>query len=62
MEPEDGRHFDRDGGFRHEDGSKIEVTRRLLDGKDDTNVVMLTTFDMDDYVYEAFRAGASGAS
>ena len=26
----------------------------------DTRVVMLTTFDMDEYVYEALRAGASG--
>jgi DNA-binding NarL/FixJ family response regulator len=38
----------------------IEATRRLLDGNDDTKVVMLTTFDMDECVYEAFRAGASG--
>jgi DNA-binding NarL/FixJ family response regulator len=38
----------------------IEATRRLLDGNDDTRVVMLTTFDMDEYVYEALRAGASG--
>jgi DNA-binding NarL/FixJ family response regulator len=38
----------------------IEATRRLLDGNGDTQVVMLTTFDMDEYVYEAFRAGASG--
>ena len=38
----------------------IEATRRLLDGNDGTKVVMLTTFDMDEYVYEAFRAGASG--
>ena len=38
----------------------IEATRRLLDGNDDTKVVMLTTFDMDEYVYEALRAGASG--
>jgi DNA-binding NarL/FixJ family response regulator/class 3 adenylate cyclase len=39
----------------------IEATRILLaeDGAD-TKVVMLTTFDMDEYVYEAFRAGASG--
>ena len=39
----------------------IEATRRLL-GKDDgeTKVVMLTTFDMDEYVYDALRAGASG--
>jgi DNA-binding NarL/FixJ family response regulator/class 3 adenylate cyclase len=39
----------------------IEATRRLL-GADGTTakVVMLTTFDMDEYVYEALRAGASG--
>ena len=39
----------------------IEATRRLLrtDGID-TKVVMLTTFDMDEYVYDALRAGASG--
>jgi DNA-binding NarL/FixJ family response regulator/class 3 adenylate cyclase len=39
----------------------IEATRRLLanDGVD-SKVVMLTTFDMDEYVYEALRAGASG--
>lgn len=39
----------------------IEATRRLLaaDGAN-VRVVMLTTFDMDEYVYEALRAGASG--
>jgi DNA-binding NarL/FixJ family response regulator/class 3 adenylate cyclase len=39
----------------------IEATRRLLaDGGVGSKVVMLTTFDMDEYVYEALRAGASG--
>jgi DNA-binding NarL/FixJ family response regulator len=39
----------------------IEATRRLLDGNGvEAKVVMLTTFDMDEYVYEALRAGASG--
>src|SRR5438874_1138989 len=39
----------------------IEATRRLLeDGGVESKVVMLTTFDMDEYVYEALRAGASG--
>jgi DNA-binding NarL/FixJ family response regulator len=39
----------------------IEATRRLLAGDCvDTKVVMLTTFDMDEYVYDALRAGASG--
>ena len=39
----------------------IEATRRLLarDGLE-TKIVMLTTFDMDEYVYDALRAGASG--
>jgi DNA-binding NarL/FixJ family response regulator/class 3 adenylate cyclase len=39
----------------------IEATRRLLaDESSPSKVVMLTTFDMDEYVYEALRAGASG--
>jgi DNA-binding NarL/FixJ family response regulator len=39
----------------------IEATRRLIsEQQTDTKVVMLTTFDMDEYVYEALRAGASG--
>ena len=39
----------------------IAATRRLLaEGPRETRVVMLTTFDMDGYVYEALRAGASG--
>ena len=39
----------------------IEATRRLLaDDTVETKVVMLTTFDMDEYVYDALRAGASG--
>jgi DNA-binding NarL/FixJ family response regulator len=39
----------------------IEATRRLLSGdRSETKVVMLTTFDMDEYVYDALRAGASG--
>jgi DNA-binding NarL/FixJ family response regulator len=38
----------------------IEATRRLLDGNEETKVVMLTTFDMDEYVFEALRVGASG--
>ena len=39
----------------------IAATRRLL-GRDglDTKIVMLTTFDMDEYVYDALKAGASG--
>jgi DNA-binding NarL/FixJ family response regulator len=39
----------------------IEATRRLLaNGAGEMKVVMLTTFDMDEYVYDALRAGASG--
>ena len=39
----------------------IEATRILLGEQgSDAKVVMLTTFDMDEYVYEALRAGASG--
>ncbi|MEV6842531.1 response regulator transcription factor [Actinoplanes sp. NPDC051411] len=36
----------------------LEATRRL--GADGPKVLILTTFDLDDYVYEALRAGASG--
>jgi len=38
----------------------IEATRRLLADGASTKVVILTTFDLDQYVYEALRAGASG--
>ena len=39
----------------------LEATRRLLTGREDgPRVLILTTFDLDEYVYEALRAGASG--
>jgi DNA-binding NarL/FixJ family response regulator len=39
----------------------IEATRRLVsDGRVGARVLMLTTFDHDEYVYQALRAGASG--
>jgi len=38
----------------------LEATRRLLDRDPSAKVIVLTTFDLDDYVYEAIRAGASG--
>jgi DNA-binding NarL/FixJ family response regulator len=45
---------------RMPDVDGIEATRRLLRDGADAKVVMLTTFDMDEYVYDALRAGASG--
>ena len=41
----------------------IEATRRVVAAREDdspTRVIMLTTFDLNEYVYEALRAGASG--
>jgi DNA-binding NarL/FixJ family response regulator len=38
----------------------LEATRLLTCGPAAPKVVMLTTFDLDEYVYEALRAGASG--
>ena len=38
----------------------IEATRRLLADGEGPRVLMLTTFDLDEYVVDAFRAGASG--
>jgi DNA-binding NarL/FixJ family response regulator len=40
----------------------IEATRRIVgeDGDALAKVLMLTTFDLDEYVYDALRAGASG--
>jgi DNA-binding NarL/FixJ family response regulator len=39
----------------------VEATRRLTaDARCHAKVIMLTTFDMDDYVYDALQAGASG--
>jgi len=40
----------------------LEATRRVMaePGDDTPKVLMLTTFDLDEYVYEALRAGASG--
>ena len=38
----------------------LEATRVLTRGSPAPKVVMLTTFDLDEYVYEALRAGASG--
>jgi DNA-binding NarL/FixJ family response regulator len=39
----------------------LEATRRIMaGGAEDCRVIMLTTFDLDEYVYGALRAGASG--
>jgi DNA-binding NarL/FixJ family response regulator len=38
----------------------LEATRRLVRDQPSARVLVLTTFDLDDYVYEALQAGASG--
>lgn len=38
----------------------IEATRRIHEAGLDTRVLILTTFDLDEYVFDAVRAGASG--
>jgi DNA-binding NarL/FixJ family response regulator len=38
----------------------LEATRELLRELPETHVLILTTFDLNEYVYEAMRAGASG--
>jgi DNA-binding NarL/FixJ family response regulator len=38
----------------------IEATRRIVRARAATRVLMLTTFGLDSYVYDALRAGASG--
>jgi DNA-binding NarL/FixJ family response regulator len=42
----------------HVDG--VEATRRLAAARSRARVLILTTFDLDEYVYAAIRAGASG--
>lgn len=38
----------------------VEATRRIVDSGSTARVLILTTFDLDDYVYSALRAGAAG--
>ncbi|MGH3457867.1 response regulator [Aeromicrobium sp.] len=42
----------------HLDG--VEATRRLVDGGSRARVLILTTYDLDESVYDALRAGAAG--
>jgi DNA-binding NarL/FixJ family response regulator len=38
----------------------VEATRRIVSSGSNARVIILTTFDLDEYVYAALRAGASG--
>jgi DNA-binding NarL/FixJ family response regulator len=38
----------------------VEATRRIIGSGSNARVIILTTFDLDEYVYSALRAGASG--
>jgi len=38
----------------------LKATRQILAEDPDARILILTTFDLDEYVYEALRAGASG--
>jgi DNA-binding NarL/FixJ family response regulator len=38
----------------------VEATRRLVEQGSQARILILTTFDLDEYVYAAIRAGASG--
>ncbi len=38
----------------------IEATREILQERPDTKIILLTTFDVQEYVYEGIRAGAVG--
>jgi len=48
--------------IRMPDLDGIEATRRIVaeGGEEAPKILMLTTFDLNEYVYEALRAGASG--
>jgi DNA-binding NarL/FixJ family response regulator len=46
--------------IRMPDLDGIEATRQIVSGDEGPRVLVLTTFDLDEYVYEALRAGASG--
>jgi DNA-binding NarL/FixJ family response regulator len=38
----------------------LQATRRILEADNGARILVLTTFDLDEYVYEALRVGASG--
>lgn len=38
----------------------LEATRQIISGSSEARVLILTTFDADEYVFEALRSGASG--
>ena len=46
--------------IRMPDQDGIEATRQLVNGEGSPRILILTTFDLDEYVYDALRAGASG--
>ncbi|MBD0328969.1 MAG: response regulator transcription factor [Thermoleophilia bacterium] len=46
--------------IRMPDLDGLEATRRILAADRTARILILTTFDLDEYVYEALRAGASG--
>jgi DNA-binding NarL/FixJ family response regulator len=46
--------------IRMPDLDGLEATRQILAANPSARVLILTTFDLDEYVYEALRAGASG--
>jgi DNA-binding NarL/FixJ family response regulator len=47
-------------GVRMPEVDGIEATRRLTVSEDPPKILVLTTFDLDEVVYDALRAGASG--
>jgi DNA-binding NarL/FixJ family response regulator len=38
----------------------VEATRLIVESRSSARIIILTTFDLDEYVYAALRAGASG--
>jgi DNA-binding NarL/FixJ family response regulator len=46
--------------IRMPDLDGLEATRRIIAADDAARILILTTFGLDEYVYEALRAGASG--